>query len=63
MSRSKPSKLSAERKLVQRHRVVRVNEKNLVFDFLKFPLSNRKKNSRFARFQFLDWVGERCSVV
>jgi hypothetical protein len=35
----------------------------LVFDFLKFPLSNRKKNSRFARFLLLHWVGERCSVV
>ena len=41
----------------------RKRKKILVFDFLKFPLSNRKKNSRFARFLFLHWVGERCSVV
>ncbi len=44
MSRSKSSKLSAGWKLVQRHRVVRVTLKKIpVFDFLKFPFSNRKK--------------------
>ena len=47
MSRSKSSKLFAGCKLVQWHRVVRVTlEKIPIFDFLKFPLSNRKKNSR-----------------
>ena len=47
MSRSKSSKLSAGCKLVQWHRVVRITLKKIpVFGFLKFPFSNRKKNSR-----------------
>ena len=57
MSRSKSSKLSAERKHVQRHRVVRVTlEKIPVFDFLKFPFSNRKKIRAVARYFFLHWA-------
>ena len=47
MGWSKSSKLSAGCKLVQWHRIVRVIlEKIPVLDFLKFPFSNRKKNSR-----------------
>ena len=46
MSRSKSSKLSAERKHVQRHRVVRVTLKKFLFSiFLNF-LSQTAKNSR-----------------
>ncbi len=44
MSRLKPSKLSAERKLVQRHRVVRVNGKKFLFSiFLNFLCQTAKK--------------------
>jgi hypothetical protein len=64
MSRSKSSKLSAERKLVQRHRVVRVTLKKVsVFDFLKFLLSNRKKIRASRDFYFCAGSEERlCSV-
>ena len=44
MSRSKSSKLSAGCKLVQRHRVVRVNEKKFLFSiFLNFLSQTAKK--------------------
>jgi hypothetical protein len=57
MSRSKSSKLSAGCELVQQHRVVRVTlEKIPVFDFLKFPFSNRKKIRAVARYFFLHWA-------
>ena len=47
MSRSKSSKLSAERKHVQRHRVVRVTLKKFLFSiFLNFLCQTPKKNTR-----------------
>jgi|LakMenE18May11ns_1017448.scaffolds.fasta_scaffold8884360_1 ribosomal protein L36 len=57
MSLSKSSNLSAGCRLVQRHGVVRVTLKKIpVFDFLKFPFSNRKKIRAVARYFFLHWA-------
>ena len=64
MSRSKPSKLSAERKLVQRHRVVRVTLKKIFFSiFLNFLCQTAKKFAlRAISISALGWGTLLCRL-